>query len=114
MLYKSKVLATSHIQKMNVAEIRMLRWIQATVGEMTLRRKYIKVGRLASMVHKMWKASWDGSLEIVQIYKEEEHKCPSEEVSNVENDNLKRGKGRLRKNWWEMIRHDIAHLQTWP
>lgn len=43
---------------------------------------------------------------MVRAFEEEEHKCPSEEVREVDNDRFEEGRGRSRKNWGDVITID--------
>ncbi|KAG5581780.1 hypothetical protein H5410_052407, partial [Solanum commersonii] len=85
----------AHVQKMHVADMRMLRWMCGHTRSDKIRNEVIreKVG-VASVVDKLREARlrWFGH------------------VKRRGADALRRGRGRPKKYWGEVIRQDLAQL----
>ncbi|KAG5627424.1 hypothetical protein H5410_012642 [Solanum commersonii] len=98
LLYGAKCwsVKNAYVQKMHVAEMRMLRWMCGHTRSDKIRNEVIreKVG-VASVVDKLRKARlrWFGHVKRASL------RCPSEEVE-----------GRPKKYWGEVIKQDLAQL----
>ncbi|KAF3627324.1 putative pre-mRNA-processing factor 6-like [Capsicum annuum] len=98
----------SHIQKMKVAEMRMLRWMCGLTREDRVRNETIreKVG-VTSVECKMRKARlrWFGHV------KRRGMDAPVRRCERLALDGFRRGRGRPKKYWGEVIRRDMEQLQ---
>ncbi|XP_060179517.1 B3 domain-containing protein REM17-like isoform X4 [Lycium barbarum] len=98
----------SHVQKMKVAEMRMLRWMCGHTRNDRIRNEDIrdKVG-VASVEDKMREARlrWFGHV------KRRDTDAPVRRCERLAMDGFRRGRGRPKKYWGEVIRHDMAQLQ---
>ncbi|XP_055808172.1 uncharacterized protein LOC129876703 [Solanum dulcamara] len=99
---------TSHIQKMKVAEMRMLRWMCGHTRSDRIRNEAIrdKVG-VASVEDKMReiRLRWYGHV------KRRDTDTPVRRCERLVMDGYRRGRGRPKKYWGEVIRQDMAQLQ---
>ncbi|WMV55704.1 hypothetical protein MTR67_049089 [Solanum verrucosum] len=98
----------SHVQKMHVAEMRMLRWMCGHTRSAKIRNEVIreKVG-VASVVDKLREARlrWFGHVK---------RRCADAPVRRCEGlvvEGTRRGRGRPKKYWGEVIRQDLAQLR---
>ncbi|KAH0664891.1 hypothetical protein KY285_026097 [Solanum tuberosum] len=98
----------SHVQKMHVAEMRMLRWMCGHTRSDKIRNEVIreKVG-VASVVDKLREARlrWFGHVR---------RRCAEAPVRRCEGlvvEGSRRGRGRPKKYWGEVIRQDLAQLR---
>ncbi|WMV41945.1 hypothetical protein MTR67_035330 [Solanum verrucosum] len=98
----------SHVQKMHVAEMRMLRWMCGHTRSDRIRNEVIreKVG-VASVVDKLREARlrWFGHVK---------RRCVDAPVRRCEGlvvEGTRRGRGRPKKYWGEVIRQDLAQLR---
>ncbi|KAF3628092.1 putative pre-mRNA-processing factor 6-like [Capsicum annuum] len=98
----------SHIQKMKVAEMRMLRWMCGLTRGDRVRNETIreKVG-VTSVECKMWEARlrWFGHV------KRRGMDAPVRRCERLALDGFRRGRGRPKKYWGEVIRRDMEQLQ---
>ncbi|XP_059285302.1 uncharacterized protein LOC132038635 [Lycium ferocissimum] len=98
----------SHVQKMKVAEMRMLRWMCGHTRSNRIRNEDIrdKVG-VASVEDKMREVRlrWFGHV------KRRDTDAPMRRCERLAMDGFRRGRGRPKKYWGEVIRHDMAQLQ---
>ncbi|PHT29317.1 hypothetical protein CQW23_31084 [Capsicum baccatum] len=98
----------SHIQKMKVAEMRMLRWICGMTRGDRVRNETIreKVG-VAPVESKMREVrlSWFGHV------KRRDMDAPVRRCERLALDGFRRGRGRPKKYWGEVIRWDMEQLQ---
>ena len=110
MLYEAECwpVKNSHIQKLKVAEMRMLRWMCGLTRRDRVRNEFIqeKVG-VASMEDKMREVRlrWFGHVM---------RRCTDALVRRCERfamDGFRRGRGRPKKYWREVIRHDMEQLE---
>ncbi|WMV15276.1 hypothetical protein MTR67_008661 [Solanum verrucosum] len=97
----------SHVQKMQVAEMRMLRWMCGHTRSDKIRNEVIreKVG-VASVVDKLREARlrWFGHVK---------RRCEDAPVRRCEGlvvEGTRRGRGRPKKYWGEVIRQDLAQF----
>ncbi|KAG5613703.1 hypothetical protein H5410_013527, partial [Solanum commersonii] len=100
-------LKNAHVQKMHVAEMRMLRWMCGHTRSDKIRNEVIreKVG-VASVVDKLREARlrWFGHVK---------RWCADAPVRRCEGlvvEGKRRGRGRPKKYWGEVIRQDLAQL----
>ncbi|KAH0760290.1 hypothetical protein KY290_023783 [Solanum tuberosum] len=97
----------AHVQKMHVAEMRMLRWMCGNTRSDKIRNEVIreKVG-VASVVDKLRKARlrWFGHV------KRRSADAPVRRCEVLVVEGTWRGRGRPRKYWEEVIRQDLAQL----
>ncbi|XP_060210151.1 uncharacterized protein LOC132637024 [Lycium barbarum] len=97
----------SHVQKMKVAEMRMLRWMCGHTRSDGIRNEVIrdKVG-IASVEDKMREARlrWFG-----HVMRRDEN-APVRRCERLASDGFRRGRGRPKKYWGEVIRQDMAHF----
>ena len=98
----------SHIQKMRVAEMRMLRWMCGLIRGDRVRNETIreKVG-VASVEDKMRQ----GSLRWFGHVMRRETDTPIRRCERLALDSFRRGRGRPKKYWGEVIRRDMEQLQ---
>ncbi|KAF3638194.1 putative pre-mRNA-processing factor 6-like [Capsicum annuum] len=98
----------SHIQKMKVAEMRMLRWMCGLTRGDRVRNETIreKVG-VTSVECKMWEARlrWFGHV------KRRGMDAPVRRCERLALDGFRRGRGKPKKYWGEVIRRDMEQLQ---
>ncbi|KAF3654566.1 putative pre-mRNA-processing factor 6-like [Capsicum annuum] len=98
----------SHIQKMRVAEMRMLRWMCGLTRGDRVRNENIreKVG-VTPVECKMREAllRWFGHV------KRRGMDAPVRRCERLALDGFKRGRGRPKKYWGEVIRRDMEQLQ---
>ncbi|PHT58230.1 hypothetical protein CQW23_00593 [Capsicum baccatum] len=98
----------SHIQKMKVAEMRMLRWMCGMTRGDRVRNETIreKVG-VAPVECKMREVrlSWFGHV------KRRDTDAPVRRCERLALDGFRRGRGRPKKYWGEVIRRDMEQLQ---
>ncbi|XP_055821948.1 uncharacterized protein LOC129890416 [Solanum dulcamara] len=98
----------SHVQRMKVAEMRMLRWMCGHTRSDKIRNEAIreKVG-VASVEDKMWETRlrWFGHV------KRRVPDAPVRRCERLAMDYFRRGRGRPKKYWGEVIRQDMAHLR---
>ncbi|PHT60200.1 Clustered mitochondria protein [Capsicum baccatum] len=98
----------SHIQKMKVAEMRMLRWMCGMTRGDRVRNETIreKVG-VAPVECKMREVrlSWFGHV------KRRDMDAPVRRCERLALDGFRRGRGRPKKYWGEVIRRDMEQLQ---
>ncbi|KAF3676132.1 putative pre-mRNA-processing factor 6-like [Capsicum annuum] len=98
----------SHIQKMKVAEMRMLRWMCGLTRGDRVRNETIreKVG-VTSVECKMREARlrWFGHV------KKRGMDAPVRRCERLALDGFRRGRGRPKKYWGEVIRRDMEQLQ---
>ncbi|KAF3645685.1 putative pre-mRNA-processing factor 6-like [Capsicum annuum] len=98
----------SHIQRMKVAEMRMLRWMCGLTRGDRVRNETIreKVG-VTSVECKMRKARlrWFGHV------KRRGMDAPVRRCERLALDDFRRGRGRPKKYWGEVIRRDMEQLQ---
>ncbi|PHU20573.1 hypothetical protein BC332_11724 [Capsicum chinense] len=98
----------SHIQKMKVAEMRMLRWMCGLTRGDRVRNETIreKVG-VTSVECKMREARlrWFGHV------KRRGMDAPVRRCERLALDGFRRGRGRPKKYWGEVIRRDMEQLQ---
>ncbi|WMV56312.1 hypothetical protein MTR67_049697 [Solanum verrucosum] len=97
----------SHVQKMQVAEMRMLRWMCGHTRSDKIRNEVIreKVG-VASVVDKLREARlrWFGHV------KRRGADAPVRRCEGLVVEGTRRGRGRPKKYWGEVIRQDLAQL----
>ncbi|KAG5604823.1 hypothetical protein H5410_026315 [Solanum commersonii] len=97
----------AHVQKMHVAEMRMLRWMCGHTRSDKIRNEVIreKVG-VASMVDKLREARlrWFGHV------KRRGADAPVRRCEGLVVEGTRRGRGRPKKYWGEVIRQDLAQL----
>ncbi|KAL3363599.1 hypothetical protein AABB24_012720 [Solanum stoloniferum] len=98
----------SHVQKLHVAEMRMLRWMCGHTRSDKIRNEVIreKVG-VASVVDKLREVRlrWFGHVK---------RRCTDAPVRRSEGlvvEGTRRGRGRPKKYWGEVIRQDLAQLR---
>ncbi|XP_060175999.1 uncharacterized protein LOC132606488 isoform X2 [Lycium barbarum] len=98
----------SHVQKMKVAEMRMLRWMCGHTRSDRIRNEAIrdKVG-VASVEDKMreMRLRWFGHV------KRRDIDAPVRRCERLAMDGFRRGRGRPKKYWGEVIRQDMTQLQ---
>ncbi|KAF3662152.1 hypothetical protein FXO37_12577 [Capsicum annuum] len=98
----------SHIQRMKVAEMRMLRWMCGLTRGDRVRNETIreKVG-VTSVECKMWEARlrWFGHV------KRRGMDALVRRCERLALDGFRRGRGRPKKYWGEVIRRDMEQLQ---
>ncbi|XP_009797977.2 uncharacterized protein [Nicotiana sylvestris] len=98
----------SHLQKMRVAEMRMLRWMCGYTRRDRIKNKAIRdrVG-VASVENKMWESRlrWFGHVKRRRI------DAPVMRCERLAMESLRRGRGRPKKYCGEVIRHDMVLLQ---
>ncbi|KAF3647209.1 putative pre-mRNA-processing factor 6-like, partial [Capsicum annuum] len=110
LLYGAKCwpVKNSHIQKMKVAEMRMLRWMCGLTRGDRVRNETIreKVG-VTSVECKMREARlrWFGHV------KRRGMDAPVRSCERLALDGFRRGRGRPKKYWGEVIRRDMEQLQ---
>ncbi|XP_070034290.1 uncharacterized protein [Nicotiana tomentosiformis] len=110
MLYGAEcwLIKNSHIQKMKVAEMRMLRWMCGHTRLDKIRNEDIRerVG-MAPMDVKMREArlKWFGHVRRRSL------DAPVRRCKRLTLTGTRRGGGRPKKYWGEVIRHDMAQLQ---
>ncbi|KAG5587041.1 hypothetical protein H5410_047475 [Solanum commersonii] len=108
-LLYGRVLAVknAHVQKMHVAEMRMLRWMCGYTRSDKIRNEVIrkKVG-VASVVDKLSKARlrWFGHV------KRRGANALVKRCEGLVVEGMQRGRGRPKKYWGEVIRQDLAQL----
>ncbi|KAG5619034.1 hypothetical protein H5410_018858 [Solanum commersonii] len=97
----------AHVQKMHVAEMRMLRWMCGHTRSDKIRNEIIreKVG-VASVVDKLRKARlrWFGHV------KRRGADSPVRRCEGLVVEGTRKGRGRPKKYWGEVIRQDLAQL----
>ncbi|KAG5580363.1 hypothetical protein H5410_050990 [Solanum commersonii] len=97
----------AHVQKMHVAEMRMLRWMCGHTRSDKIRNEVIreKVG-VASVVDKLREARlrWFGHM------KRRGADAPVRRCEGLVVEGTQRGRGRPKKYWGEVIRQDLAQL----
>ncbi|WMV56372.1 hypothetical protein MTR67_049757 [Solanum verrucosum] len=97
----------SHVQKLHVAEMRMLRWMCGHTRSDKIRNEVIreKVG-VAPVVDKLREARlrWFGHV------KSRSADAPVRRCEGLGVEGTRRGRGRPRKYWGEVIRQDLAQL----
>ncbi|KAL3351497.1 hypothetical protein AABB24_019876 [Solanum stoloniferum] len=97
----------AHVHKMHVAEMRMLRWMCGHTRSDKIRNEVIreKVG-VASVVDKLREARlrWFGHV------KRRSADAPVRRCEVMVVEGTRRGRGRPKKYWEEVIRHDLAML----
>jgi len=97
----------SHVQKLHVAEMRMLRWMCGHTRSDKIRNEVIreKVG-VASVVDKLREARlrWFGHV------KRRSADAPVRRCEGLVVEGTRRGRGRPKKYWGEVIRQDLAQL----
>ncbi|KAK4347380.1 hypothetical protein RND71_033719 [Anisodus tanguticus] len=98
----------SHIQKMKVAEMRMMRWMCGHKRRDMIRNEDIrdKVG-VASVEDKMREAR----LRWFEHVPRRDTDAPVRRCERLAMDGFRRGRGRPKKYWGEVIRRDIAQVQ---
>ncbi|XP_060169387.1 agamous-like MADS-box protein AGL8 homolog isoform X2 [Lycium barbarum] len=98
----------SHVQKMKVAEMRMLRWMCGNTRSDRIRNEVIrnKVG-VASVEDKMREARlrWFGHV------MRRDTNAPVRRCERLVMDVFRRDRDRPKKYWGEVIRQDMAHLK---
>ncbi|KAF3624471.1 putative clathrin assembly protein-like [Capsicum annuum] len=98
----------SHIQKLKVAEMKMLRWMCGHTRKDMVRNEIIreKVG-VASVEDKMREVRlrWFGHA------MRRGSDAPMRRCETLAMDGFRRGRGRLKIYWREVIRHDMEQLQ---
>ncbi|XP_059313669.1 uncharacterized protein LOC132064632 [Lycium ferocissimum] len=99
----------AHVQKMNMKEMRMLRWMCGHTRRDRIKNKVIrdKVG-VASVANKMreTRLRWFGYV------KRRCEDAPMSKCERLEIAGVRRGRGRSKKNWREVIRQDMIELQV--
>ncbi|XP_060191726.1 uncharacterized protein LOC132621465 [Lycium barbarum] len=97
----------SHIQK-KVAEMRMLRWMCGNTRSDRIRNEVIrdKVG-VASVEDKMREARLRWFRHVMR----RDTNAPVRMCERLAMEDFRRGRGRPKKYWGEVIRQDMAHLQ---
>ncbi|KAG5571816.1 hypothetical protein H5410_061582 [Solanum commersonii] len=94
----------AYVQKMHVAEMRMLRWMCGHTRSNKIRNEVIreKVG-VASVVDKLREARlrWFGHVK----RRSQVRRCEGLDIEG-----MRRGRGRPKKYWGEVIRQDMAQL----
>ncbi|XP_060172285.1 uncharacterized protein LOC132603305 isoform X1 [Lycium barbarum] len=99
---------SSHVQKMKVAEMRMLRWMCGHTSRDRIRNEDIqdKVG-VASVEGKMREARlrWFGHV------RRRGRDAPVRRCERLAMDGFRRGRGRPKKYWGEVLRQDMAQVQ---
>ncbi|XP_060183440.1 uncharacterized protein LOC132613435 [Lycium barbarum] len=97
-----------HVQKMKVAEMRMLRWMCGHTRRDMIRNEDIqdKVG-VVSVANKMMEVRlrWFGHV------KRRSDDAPVRRCERLAVAGVRRDRGRTKKNWREVIRQDMAQLQ---
>ncbi|XP_070025956.1 uncharacterized protein [Nicotiana sylvestris] len=96
------------MQKMKVAEIMMLRWMSGYTGRDKIRNEAIqdKVG-VASVDDKMR----ESRLRWFEHVKRRSIDAPVRRCERLTMAGLRRGRGRPKMYWGDVIRHDMAQLQ---
>ncbi|PKA63692.1 hypothetical protein AXF42_Ash016976 [Apostasia shenzhenica] len=96
-----------HTNKINVAEMRMLRWMCGYTRKDRMRNEYIrkKVG-VASIEDKLRESRlrWFGHLNRMPI------EAPVRKIELLDFAYVQRGRGRPKKTWQETIRSDLSYL----
>ncbi|XP_070003183.1 uncharacterized protein [Nicotiana sylvestris] len=98
----------SNTQKMRVAEMRMLRWMCGHTRMDKIRNDDIREKvHVAPIEDKMWEARlrWFGHVQ------RRSPDVPVRRCERLEVEGNRRGRGRPKKYWGEVIRHDMARLQ---
>ncbi|PHT83219.1 hypothetical protein T459_11662 [Capsicum annuum] len=97
----------SHVQKLKVAEMRMLHWICGITRADRVRNEAIwdKVG-VASVEDKIW----EGRLRWFGHVMRRGTDAPVRRCERLALDGFKRGRGRPKKYWTEVIRRDMEQL----
>ncbi|KAG5594321.1 hypothetical protein H5410_035553 [Solanum commersonii] len=97
----------AHVQKLHVAEMRMLRWMCGHTRSDKIRNEVIreKVG-VASVVDKLREARlrWFGHV------RRRGADAPVRRCEGLVVEDTRRGRGRPKKYWGEVIRQDLAQL----
>ncbi|XP_070004752.1 uncharacterized protein [Nicotiana sylvestris] len=98
----------SHVQKIKVAEIRILRWMCGCTKRDKIKNEVIRdrVG-VASVEDKMHESRlrWFGHVKRRSI------DAPVRRCERLAMESLRSGRGRLKKYWGEVIRQDMALFQ---
>ena len=105
MLYGTEcwLVKNSHIQKLKITEMRMLRWMCGLTRRNKVRNEIIREKvRVALVEDKMQEESlrWFGHV------MRRVRRC-----KRLALDGFRRSRGRLKKYWREVIRHDMEQLQ---
>ncbi|XP_070056794.1 uncharacterized protein [Nicotiana tomentosiformis] len=98
----------SHTLKLKVAEMRMLRWMCGHTRLDKIRNEVIREKvRMAPVEDKMWEARlrWFGHVNRRSI------EAPVRTCEQLGSVGSRRGRGRSKKSWGELIRRDIALLE---
>ncbi|KAL6534459.1 hypothetical protein OROHE_013384 [Orobanche hederae] len=96
-----------HVQKMNVAEMRMLRWMCGHTKKDRLRNEVIREKvRVASMEDKMMKnrLRWFGHVRRRPV------DAPVRRLESWGTSNIVKGRGRPKKTWIKLIENDMRFL----
>ena len=97
----------SHVQRMKVAEMRMIRWVCGHTRLDKIRNEVIrgKIG-VASIEDKMREARlrWFGHI------RRTSKSAPVRRCEMIEYPEYRRSRGRPKKSWSEVIRHDFKTL----
>ena len=113
MLYGSECWAIKkqQIHKMNVAEMRMLRWMCSKTRKDRIRNIEIqrKVG-VAPIDTKLreGRLRWFGHLQ------RRPTNAPTRKLDSIENEEIRRGRGRPKLTWDSLIRRDLNDLERTP
>ena len=97
----------SHLQRMKVAEMRMIRWICGHTRHDKIRNEVIR-GRIgvASIEDKIreTRLRWFGHI------RRRNMDAPVRRCEKLERPDYKRSRGRPKNSWSEVIRHDLKTL----
>ncbi|XP_070010103.1 uncharacterized protein [Nicotiana sylvestris] len=110
MLYGAKCwpVKNSPVQKMRVAEMRMLRWMCGCTRQDRIKNEAIRdIVGVDSVEDKMWelRLRWFGHVRRRSI------DAPVRRCERLPMESLRRGRGRPKKYWGEVIRQDMVLLQ---
>ncbi|XP_070057688.1 uncharacterized protein [Nicotiana tomentosiformis] len=98
----------SHVQKMKVAEMRMLRWMCGHTRKDKIRNEVIREKVSVASVENKLREPMLRWFEYVQM---RDINAPVRRCERLTMAGLRKGRGRPKKYWVEVIRHDILLLQ---
>ena len=97
----------SHIDKLNVAEMRMLRWMSGITRRDRIRNEYIReslgVAPLGEKLREC-RLRWYGHMQRRPL------DAPVRRLEGIHVNDAKRGRGRPKRTWMELIRKDLTLL----
>ncbi|KAF3651799.1 hypothetical protein FXO37_17836 [Capsicum annuum] len=110
MLYEAECwpVKNSHIQKLKVTEMRMLQWMCGHIRKDRVRNEIIREKvRVASVEDKMRGVRLHWFRHVMRRGSD----APVRRCETLAMDGFRWGRGRLKKYWREVIRHDMKQLQ---